>query len=127
MCTLAVFGATGAQGAPVVAARRTGLRLLVFSTKGHTPRRFGSSPVVDTNARMAEMVLASGVRALVLAPTVYLENLPLATLAVAALDRPELAGRVYEIATPGAVTGPELAALLAPWAGAREKVGSGHG
>lgn len=131
------------------AAKASGLPKLVFSTSGHTNRRFGDSPVVAANAEMAERVLASGVPSVVLAPTVYLENLRLgaltprlremgvldyppltpdrpfswtswydqAALAVAAVDRPELVGRVHEIATPSAVTGPQLATLLAAWVG----------
>ena len=40
-----------------------------------------------------------------------------ARVAVAALARPDLAGNAYEVATPGALTGTELAALLSNWLG----------
>jgi uncharacterized protein YbjT (DUF2867 family) len=40
-----------------------------------------------------------------------------ARLAAAAFKRPNLIGQAIEIATPGALTGPELAALLGPWLG----------
>src|ERR1700710_1180411 len=131
------------------AARLTRLAKLIFSTSGHTDRRYGDSPVVAMNAAMADAVLASGVPSVVLAPTVYLENLQLgaltpalrsegvldyppiapnrpfswtswydqAALAIAAIDRPQVVGRVHEIATPGALTGPQLAKLLAAWVG----------
>ncbi|MEP3277978.1 MAG: NmrA family NAD(P)-binding protein [Stappiaceae bacterium] len=40
-----------------------------------------------------------------------------AVIAVAALDRPDLAGNAYEIGTPDALTGSELADLLSDWVG----------
>jgi len=40
-----------------------------------------------------------------------------ARLAVAALMRPDLAGNAYDIASPDALTGPELAELLGNWLG----------
>lgn len=40
-----------------------------------------------------------------------------ARLAVAALARPDLAGNSFEIGSPGALTGPELAAILSGWLG----------
>ncbi len=40
-----------------------------------------------------------------------------ARVAVAALSRPDLAGQSFEIGSPGAMTGAELADLLAPYAG----------
>lgn len=40
-----------------------------------------------------------------------------ARLAVAALSRPDLAGRAFEIGTPGALTGAELATHLSAWVG----------
>ncbi len=40
-----------------------------------------------------------------------------ALIAVAALSRPELAGKAFEIATPDAVTGSQLAVLLSDWVG----------
>ncbi|MBO6637653.1 MAG: NmrA family NAD(P)-binding protein [Roseitalea sp.] len=40
-----------------------------------------------------------------------------ARIAVAAMARPDLAGRHFEIGTPDALTGPELAALVSGWLG----------
>jgi len=40
-----------------------------------------------------------------------------ARLAVAALTRPELAGQAFDVASPGALRGTELAALLSAWLG----------
>lgn len=40
-----------------------------------------------------------------------------ATLAVAALSRPELAGQSFEIGTPNALTGAELAVIMEDWIG----------
>ena len=40
-----------------------------------------------------------------------------ALIAVAALQRPDLAGQSFDIGSPGALTGAELAAALGPWVG----------
>ncbi|WP_299212376.1 hypothetical protein [uncultured Tateyamaria sp.] len=40
-----------------------------------------------------------------------------ATLVVAALSRPDLAGQSFEIGTPDALTGSELATLIGAWVG----------
>ena len=40
-----------------------------------------------------------------------------ALIAVAALQRPDLAGQCFDIGSPGALTGAELAAALGPWVG----------
>ena len=47
----------------------------------------------------------------------WTSHLDQATLAVAALSRPDLAGQAFEIGTPGALTGDELAALVGGWLG----------
>jgi len=47
----------------------------------------------------------------------WTSHLDQATLAVAALDRPDLAGQSFEIGTPGALTGSELGDYLADWIG----------
>jgi uncharacterized protein YbjT (DUF2867 family) len=47
----------------------------------------------------------------------WTSHLDQARVAVAALSRPDLAGNSYEIGSPGAFTGGELAALLADFAG----------
>lgn len=66
---------TAYLGNVLEAATRTGLPVLVFSSSGHAAPRFGSSPVVLANGHAVETVLASRVPAVVLEPTVYLENL----------------------------------------------------
>lgn len=130
----------------LAAARRAALPLLVFSTSGASGPRYRQVPLIAGNSAASTAVLGSGVPAIVLSPTVYLENLRVppivprlvsegvldyppigaeqrmswtsqldqALIAAAALDRPDLAGRRFEIATAGAVTGAELAALLGP-------------
>ena len=47
----------------------------------------------------------------------WTSHLDQARIAVAALARPDLAGNAYEIGTPHALTGPELAELVAQWIG----------
>ncbi len=47
----------------------------------------------------------------------WTSHLDQARVAVAALSRPDLAGNSYEIGTPEAVTGEELAAHLSEWVG----------
>jgi NAD(P)H dehydrogenase (quinone) len=122
------------------AARDAGVSMLVFNT---------SAQVLDDPAvtvyrvrqQMVDYLLASGVPAVVLQPTFYMDNflgpwikpgiidsgvlafalpadLPMswisaqeaAAYAVDALDRPELAGKVFDIGGPEALTGADLAA-----------------
>ncbi len=45
----------------------------------------------------------------------WTSHLDQATLAVAALSRPDLAGKAFEIGTPDALTGDELATLIGHW------------
>lgn len=45
----------------------------------------------------------------------WTSHLDQATLAVAALSRPDLAGKAFEIGTPNALTGDELATLISGW------------
>ncbi|WP_299211805.1 NmrA family NAD(P)-binding protein [uncultured Tateyamaria sp.] len=47
----------------------------------------------------------------------WTSHLDQATLAVAALSRPDLAGQSFEIGTPQALTGAELAELMGKWVG----------
>ena len=49
----------------------------------------------------------------------WTSHLDQAKVAVAALSRPDLAGNSYEIGTPAALTGDELAELLSGWVGKR--------
>ena len=133
----------------LAAARAVGLPLLVFSTSGPTGERFGRSIIADGNAAAERAVLDSGVPAIVLKPTLYIENLlptlfaprlrtegvldypPLpperriswtshrdqALVAAAALERPDLAGQSFDIASHGAVSGEDLADDLTRWLG----------
>ncbi|WP_415400883.1 SDR family oxidoreductase [Tateyamaria sp. SN3-11] len=47
----------------------------------------------------------------------WTSHLDQATLAVAAMSRPDLAGQSFEIGTPNALTGAELAKLMGKWVG----------
>ena len=47
----------------------------------------------------------------------YISHRDHARIAAAALTRPDLAGQSYEIGTPEALTGPDLARLLSDWTG----------
>ena len=128
-------------------ARRAGVSEIISVLGGYAGLRY--LPVTSTAPMTAlgDLVLESGIPAVVLAPTIYLENLrapgyqpglhedgvltfpPLgpdrrfslttfrdqAVLTAAALDRPDLRGELHQIASPPAVTGPELATLLSPW------------
>jgi len=131
------------------AAHRVSLPLLVYTTGATSGQRYPSSMMVDAATGGRHAVLASGIPAIVLQPTIYLENLvagfltprlqsegildypPLpetfkitwtshedqARVAVAALARPDLAGGSFEIGTPVALTGSELAQHLSDWVG----------
>lgn len=131
------------------AAHKAALPLLVYSTTGTAGSRYPSATLIDGNTAAMETVLSSGIPAIVLHPTLYLENLLVdlfvptlktdgildypalparqtvswtshedqALIAAAALSRPDLAGRSFEIASRNAVTGEEMAVLLEDWAG----------
>lgn len=131
----------------LTAAHKVALPLLVYTTSGPTGHRYTTSVVIDGGTAGMEAILNSGIPAIVLQPTIYLENLlpefflpnlrphgildypPMpettkiqwtshkdqALIAVAGLMRPDLAGKAYEIGTPEALTGPELAGLLSGW------------
>ncbi len=131
------------------AAHRVSLPLMVYTTGGTSGSRYPSSMMIDALTGGMNAVLNSGIPAIVLQPTVYLENIvtglftprlqsegildypPLspsmnvtwtshqdqARVAVAALTRPDLAGNSYEIGTPDALTGSELAQHLSNWVG----------
>lgn len=133
----------------ITAAHRVSLPLLVYTTSGPAGSRYPSSVMIDAGTGGMQAVLGAGIPAIVLQPTLYLENLlpelflpnlrsegvldypPLpatikvqwtshldqARIAVAALGRPDLAGNSYEIGTPDALTGEELAELVADWIG----------
>lgn len=133
----------------LAAAHRVSLPLLVYTTSGSSGERYPSSFIIENATKGMQTVLSSGVPAIVLQPTLYLENLqvgvflpnlqdkgvldypPLpssqkvswtshsdqARVAVAAFKRPDLAGRAFEIGTPDAVTGTELALQLSKWVG----------
>ena len=59
----------------LAAALRARLPLLVFSTSGPTSDRYEQVPMIAGNTAMARAILSSGVPAIVLKPTIYLENL----------------------------------------------------
>lgn len=131
------------------AAHQVKLPLLVYTTSASTGDRYPSSPLIDASTQGMQAVLNSGIPAIVLQPSIYLENLHIdpflphlktqgvldyppvpeslkvswtshhdqARIAVAALTRPDLAGQSFEVATPGAVTGAQLADLLKGYAG----------
>lgn len=131
----------------ITAAKKVSLPLMVYTTSGPSGARYASSVVIDGATGGMQAVLNSGIPAIVLQPTIYLENMqsdvflpnlrskgvldypPLsaatklqwishqdqASIAVAALDRPDLAGKSYEIGSPDALTGPETAELVGKW------------
>jgi uncharacterized protein YbjT (DUF2867 family) len=57
------------------AAREAALPRLVFTTSGTTDERLAANPMVAGNLAAASAVLSSGVPAVVLKPTMYLQNL----------------------------------------------------
>lgn len=127
----------------VEAAREAGVGLLVWNTSGPVIDRPTGNPMYDLRLHILDMLRDSGVPAVVLQPTAYMENLlgpwtrpavverdeltypvddatrigwiaseDLGKLTVAALERPELAGRRFIVSGVEAVTGPELAAAF---------------
>ena len=122
------------------AAAATGVKLIVWNTSGRYPmpdeRRESDRLMLATHEQLA----SAKVPLIVVAPTTYMENLlgpwtlnalrsgevaypvlperkmgwiasrDLCSLVGAALERPQLAGRLYRVSGVEAVTGPELAA-----------------
>lgn len=147
----AVFVQITAQVAPsaipvlarsaLTAARGAGVPQVVITTSSVVPTAPTGRAAPDARVALLDVVREVAPRAVVLSPTLLLENFsgPLraaldrgvvpqgvpadvpvayvgvedqAAYAVAALDRPELAGSLLRIAGPDAVTGPTLAAVL---------------
>ncbi len=59
----------------IAGAHRAKLPLLVFSTSGSTGDRYEQVPMIAGNTAMANAIRTCGVPAIVLMPTIYLENL----------------------------------------------------
>lgn len=59
----------------IAGAHRANLPLLVFSTSGSTGDRYEQVPMIAGNTAMANAIRTCGVPAIVLMPTIYLENL----------------------------------------------------
>lgn len=57
------------------AAHKAALPLLVFSTTGTAGARYPSATLIDANTAAMNAVLSSGIPAIVLHPTIYLENI----------------------------------------------------
>jgi uncharacterized protein YbjT (DUF2867 family) len=125
------------------AAKEAQVGLLVWNTSGPMPASRTGDPGIDVRLDTAEYLRASGVPAIILQPTAYMENLlgpwtapfvrdhnqvaypnkpeacigwiaaaDVAALMVAALERPELAGRSFAISGLENASGPELAAAF---------------
>lgn len=127
----------------IIAAHIRRLKLLVISTSGPTDARFDDAELIKNNKKLEDGFLKSGLKVIVLRPTVYLENFKTHALApgflqgedlhyppisnnrrmsytshkdqalaaVAALQRPDLAGQSFDISSKGAPTGDEIVAL----------------
>jgi uncharacterized protein YbjT (DUF2867 family) len=125
------------------AAAAAGVKLIVWNTSGRYPmpeeRREGDRLMLATHEQLTRV----DVPLTVIAPTTYMENLlgpwtlkaiplgrvaypvlpqrkmgwiasrDLCSLVAAALERPQLAGRLYRVSGVDAVTGPQLAATFA--------------
>ena len=124
------------------AAKAANLPRLVYTTGGTTTDNLPPIRFVENNRAAAQQVLESGIAATVLRPTIYLQNLfayakrdfpqgilsypPLdasrkmswtahedqAAFAVAALTSDAAIGKSFDIASPQAVSGDELAGIL---------------
>ena len=131
----------------MAAAHQAELPLLVYTTSGSAGERYPASIMNQGYMAARDAVLNSGIPAIVLQPTIYLENLQIpgfmpdladkglvnypplrpeqrvswtshrdqAIVAAAALQRPDLAGQAFEIASPGPLLGAELAEALSGW------------
>jgi NAD(P)H dehydrogenase (quinone) len=128
----------------IEAARAAGVKLLVFNEGGPIPAERTGVGLIDTRIEVEAHLRASGIPAIMIRPTVYMDNIAawsapaivsqgvfayplpadcpaswiswsdLAAFVVAALQRPELAGHAYHIGGPDALSGTEVADLL--WA-----------
>ena len=127
-------------GHALTAARRAGVKFLVFNTGGHPPAAPTGIPMLDFRIQLEQFVADSGIPNAILRPGVYMENflgpwcLPsiktrdavayphraelrvswiasedLGSLAVAAFERPQLAGQRLTLGGPEALDGPAIA------------------
>jgi NAD(P)H dehydrogenase (quinone) len=132
--------------AALLAVRDAGAPHLVLTTSSVVPAAPTGVPYADAKLSMVELVKELVPHAVLLHPGIYLDNLsgPLrpaieqgvipypipadvpvawlpaddaAAFAVAALERPQLAGQRFELGGAEALTGPELAALVSTAAG----------
>jgi uncharacterized protein YbjT (DUF2867 family) len=125
------------------AARRAGVRLLVWNTSGPMPPARTGDPGIDVRLDTADYLRASGVPHIIIQPSAYAENLlgpwtapfvanqdkvaypnppearvgwiasaDVGALVVAALERPELAGRSFQVSGLENASGPELASAF---------------
>lgn len=70
------FGGTAAQGIRAIeAARASGVRLVVWNATGAIPPARTGNPAVDVRIDVLDALRASGLPAVVLEPTIYMENL----------------------------------------------------
>jgi uncharacterized protein YbjT (DUF2867 family) len=130
-------------GGMLEAAARAGVQRLVLNLASR-PLPGLASPVSESLRVMEAMALSGPVPAVVLRPTIYMDNLlqdwaiggvrrdgvlaypvpaeirlnwishrSLGAAAVAAATNPDVPGRAFDIAGPAALTGPEVAELLA--------------
>jgi uncharacterized protein YbjT (DUF2867 family) len=138
------YAASAAQ-----AAAETGVRLIVWNTSGRYPMPGERRDSDLSMLAMHEQLTSAGVPLIAIAPTTYIENLlgpwtlnvlrggqvaypvlaerkmgwiasrDLCSLMAAALERPQLAGRLFRVSGVEAVTGPELAATFSDVLGRR--------
>ena len=121
------------------AAAGAGVKVLVFNSSSIVPDEPTDVPIFERKREIEAHLLASGLPSIRLRPTAYMDNLlgpwakpavvggvvahpaatearlawiaqeDMATLSVAALDRPDLAGRVFAAAGPESLRGEEVA------------------
>jgi NAD(P)H dehydrogenase (quinone) len=124
------------------AAKAAGVKLIVFNEGGPVPAAPTGVGLIDARIEVEAHLRASGIPAMLIRPTVYMDNIAawsaaaiagegvfayplptncraswiswkdLAAFVVEALKHPELAGRSYSIGGPDILTGTEIAALL---------------
>ncbi|CAA9378960.1 MAG: hypothetical protein AVDCRST_MAG74-213 [uncultured Pyrinomonadaceae bacterium] len=137
----------------VDAARKAGVELIVYNASLTTPNDESiSRPFFETIRRIESYVLSSGLKAIVLRPSLYLDNflapwtLPLiyerkiiayplaehlrlrwtshknlAIFTAAALQRPDLAGKILDVVDEKDLSGAEIAGLISQKVGAEIK------
>jgi len=134
----------------IAAAKAAGVKLLVWNAGGPVPPAHTGVAVLDAAVDTARALGASGIPAITVRPTLYMENLiaswsapgivhngvfahplpadapvswigwkDLAAFVAAALMRPDLAGRAFDIGGPQMLRGPEIAAILSTAIGRR--------